>query len=75
MLLPDHPAIYAFTRSLDTQTVLVVANFSGDDQRVEGLPGEEDWGAAELVLGNYPDPGVGLPPLRPWEARVYRRRA
>ena len=75
MLLPEHPAIYAFTRSLDTQTVLVVANFSSDDQRVEGLPGEEDWGTAELVLGNYPGPGVGLPPLRPWEARVYRRRA
>ena len=75
MLLPEHPAIYAFTRSLDTQTILVVANFSSDDQRVKGLPGEEDWGAAELVLGNYPGPGVGLPPLRPWEARVYRRRA
>ena len=75
MLLPEHPAIYAFTRSLDTQTVLVVANFSSDDQRVEGLPGEEAWGTAELVLGNYPGPGVGLPPLRPWEARVYRRRA
>lgn len=75
MLLPEHPAIYAFTRSLDTQTVLVVANFSSDDQRLEGLPAEEDWGAAELVLGNYPDPGAGLPPLRPWEARVYRRRA
>lgn len=75
MLLPEHPAIYAFTRSLDTQTVLVVANFSSDDQRLEGLTAEEDWGAAELVLGNYPDPGAGLPPLRPWEARVYRRRA
>ena len=58
-----------------TQTILVVANFSSDDQRVDDLPGEEDWGAAELVLGNYPDPGAGLPPLRPWEARVYRRRA
>lgn len=75
MLLPEHPAIYAFTRSLDTQTVLVVANFSGDDQQVEALPGEQDWGSAELVLGNYPDPGAGLPPLRPWEARVYRPRA
>lgn len=75
MLLPEHPAIYAFTRSLGTQTVLVVANFSSDDQRLEGLPAEEDWGAAELVLGNYPDPGAGVPPLRPWEARVYRRRA
>jgi oligo-1,6-glucosidase len=70
MLLPDDPVIYAFTRRLDDAELLVVGNFSGADATAE-VPG---WTGAELLLGNYPDAGRALV-LRPWEARVYRRRA
>ncbi len=70
MLLPDDPVVYAFTRRLDDVELLVVGNFSGADAAAE-VPG---WTGAELVLGNYPDAGNGLT-LRPWEARVYRRKA
>ena len=68
MLLPDHEQVYAFTRSLDGDTLLVVCNVSGRPQPLATLlPGAPDGG---LVLGNLDvaDPAV----LAPWEARVLR---
>ncbi|SNS85522.1 oligo-1,6-glucosidase [Geodermatophilus pulveris] len=68
MLLPGHEELYAFTRSLDGDTLLVVCNLGGREHPLgELLP--EAVGAG-LVLGNLPeaDPAV----LRPWEARVLR---
>jgi oligo-1,6-glucosidase len=70
MLLPDHPEVYAFTRSLDDEVLLVVCNLSRTLQPLaELLPEARD---ADLVLGNLQgaDPAV----LRPWEARVLRVR-
>lgn len=74
MLLPDDPAVYAFTRQFEATTLLVVANFSAESVAAP-VPEESEWSAAELVLGNYPaaDPAPTLL-LRPWEARVYRRK-
>jgi oligo-1,6-glucosidase len=74
MLLPDDPVVYAFTRQFDATTLLVVANFSAESVAAP-VPEESEWAAAELVLGNYPagDPASTVL-LRPWEARVYRRR-
>lgn len=63
MLLPDHEAVYAFTRCLGGTELLVLGNFSGEPQRVD--VGDPGWAAAEVLLGNYPD-GPGLD-LRPWE--------
>jgi oligo-1,6-glucosidase len=68
MLLPDHDEVYAFTRSLDGETLLVVCNMSRTQQPLATLlPEAID---AEVVLGNLPpaDPAV----LGPWEARVLR---
>lgn len=68
MLLPDSDDVYAFTRSLDGVTLLVVCNVSRTPQDLAALlPGAV---GAELVLGNLPpaDPAE----LRPWEARVLR---
>jgi oligo-1,6-glucosidase len=74
MLLPDDPKIYAFTRSLEGVTLLVLGNFSGDEVPVD-LPGAAEWAASELLIGNYP-PSEDLERivLRPWEARVYQRK-
>jgi oligo-1,6-glucosidase len=72
MLLPDDQAVYAFTRALDGVTLLVLGNFTSEEQPVS-LAG---WGPVELgdlVLGNYVDVPEGPVVLRPWEARVYRR--
>ena len=68
MLLPDHEHVYAFTRRLDGDTLLVVCNVSSTPQALaELLPEAME---AALVLGNRPvaDPAV----LAPWEARVLR---
>jgi oligo-1,6-glucosidase len=76
MLLPVDPKVYAFTRTLDDVTLLVLGNFSASAVSVD-VPDPQAWARAELVLSNYPAALVdaGLPELRPWEARVYRRRA
>jgi oligo-1,6-glucosidase len=67
MLLPEHDDVYAFTRSLDGETLLVVCNLSATAHDLAGLLPEAV--GAELVLGNLPGPGTTL---RPWEARVLR---
>ena len=67
MLLPDHPAVYAFERRLDGACLVVYANLSS--RPVEGLLPSELLGA-ELLLGNLP--GTPDATLRPWEARIYR---
>ncbi|MDP9394500.1 MAG: alpha-glucosidase [Actinomycetota bacterium] len=72
MLLPEDPAVYAFTRRLNDVELLVLGNFSGETVAAD-VPDSNAWGASELVLGNYPVE-VGNPlVLRPWETRVYRR--
>jgi oligo-1,6-glucosidase len=69
MLLPDDERVYAFTRRLGDDELLVLGNFSGED-----APVALDDPGGELVLGNYGEPGeVGT--LRPWEARILRRTA
>jgi oligo-1,6-glucosidase len=60
MLLEEDPRVYAFTRSLDNVTLLVLGNFSTDEVQVE-LPDVADWAAAELLLGNY-----GAADRKPW---------
>jgi oligo-1,6-glucosidase len=69
MLLEDDPRVYAFTRRLEDVELLVLANFSGEHAPAGVDPA---WADAELLLGNLPDaPDLTL---RPWEARVVRRR-
>ena len=65
MLLPDHEHVYAFTRSLDGEVLLVVCNVSGTPYPLADLLPRAV--GAELVLGNLPDHGDTL---RPWEALV-----
>ena len=69
MLLPEHPEVYAFTRSLDDEVLLVVCNLSRTTQSLAELLPEAR--GADLVLGNLPAPDPAV--LRPWEARVLRR--
>ena len=76
LILPEHEQIYAFTRTLDDERLLVVLNFSAAEP-VFRLPGEIGFASAELLLANYPvDPGQDIRQfgLRPYEARVYRLR-
>ena len=68
MLLPDHDELYAFTRSLDGATLLVVCNVSGSTHPLGELLPEAVGAEPVLVNLGEGDPAV----LRPWEARVLR---
>ncbi len=74
MLLPDDPAVYAFTRSFEGVSLLVACNVSGEEREVTVEALTDD---AELVLGNLARvasiDGRRLT-LRPWEAVVLRLR-
>ena len=76
LLLPDHPAIWAFLRRGPDTELLVAANFSAD---VTGavLSLDPDWADAAVVLTNLPDQDpLQAPPdlkLRAWESVIWRR--
>jgi oligo-1,6-glucosidase len=77
MLLPDDEQVYAFTRSLDGDTLLVVVNVSGEERAVDlgdAWPPDGGRGWGEPVLGTHPADGARPGVLRPWEAVVVRRR-
>jgi oligo-1,6-glucosidase len=78
LLLPEHPQVYAYLRTLEGTQLLVLVNVSGEPAHAD-VPDAADWREAELVLGG-PDPrlppvldGTGIG-LQPWENRVLRRR-
>ncbi|HYQ74782.1 alpha-glucosidase [Cellulomonas sp.] len=76
MLLPEDEQVYAYTRELDGDALLVVVNVSGEERAVDlgaAWPLADDGGWGELVLGTHADAGPSTT-LRPWEARVVRRR-
>jgi oligo-1,6-glucosidase/alpha-glucosidase len=65
-LRPEDQRVYAYTRSLDDQRLLVVLNVAGSESDLS-LP---EMAAGELLLGNYA--GEREPTaLAPYEARVY----
>jgi oligo-1,6-glucosidase len=74
MLLERDPNIYAFTRTLAGEELLVLGNFSSDVVTAE-VPDAQRWVSAELLLGNYNvvSAETSRIVLRPWEARIYRR--
>jgi oligo-1,6-glucosidase len=76
LLLPDHPAIWAFLRRGRDAELLVAANFSGGEVSA-ALPLDGGWAGALIVLSSLTGqaPPVPLPDLRlrPWESVIWRR--
>ncbi len=75
LLLPDHPALWAFLRRSRDGELLVAANFSAAAVRIR-LPVSADWAGAAVVLANLAGKPLRPPPdldLRPWEAVIWRR--
>jgi oligo-1,6-glucosidase len=76
LLLPEHPAIWAFLRRGQDAELLVAANLSADPVSAV-LPLEHPgWADAEVVLVSHPDRSRPYPPdltLAPWESAVWRR--
>ena len=78
LLLPGHPAIWAFVRRTPAAELLAAANFTPDPVTADlGLPG--NWDGAAPVVASLPRPpaapaGAGhAVTLRPWESVVWRR--
>ena len=74
LLLDDHEQIYAYTRTLENERLLVILNFSAGAPVFE-LPGHIDATNRTLLIHNYPADQAGdirRLTLRPYEARVYR---
>jgi oligo-1,6-glucosidase len=69
LLLPDHPTVWAFTRTLDDVVLLVLANLTGDQVVLEPSDVPELAGS-EVLLPTHPPP-YDLA-LRPWESRIHR---
>jgi oligo-1,6-glucosidase len=74
LILDAHAEIYAFTRTLDDDQLLVLLNFSRNSP-IFALPWDAHFSSQELLISNY---SVDLAEdirqltLRPYEARVYR---
>ena len=69
LLLPDDEEIYAYTRTLNDEQILVVCNFTDHDVPCPLL---NDWQNTELLISNYNTPS-NPGNLRPFEAVVYRK--
>jgi oligo-1,6-glucosidase len=70
---PQHPTVFAYTRTLGPEQYLVVENFSSKPL-VYTLPNNRK--AAQQVLDDYPGPAEGNTStlhLQPWEARIYKQ--
>ncbi len=71
LLLPEDPSIFAYTRTLEETTLLVICNFYGDTVHLQLL--KEFDREKRLLISSYTD--EGLPDvLRPYEARMYLMR-
>jgi oligo-1,6-glucosidase len=68
LLLPDHEQIWALTRTLDDQVLLVIANCSSQPASVpeDAVP---DLTGAEVLLATHAN-STALE-LEPWESRIY----
>ena len=72
-LLEEHEKIYAFTRTLEDERLLVILNFTGEETTF-GMPENISYAHANLLIANYDvDPAQDIRKfsLRPYEARVY----
>lgn len=70
LLLPTHPQIYAYTRNLNEQQVLVIVNFSAQQQEID--PQQLLLDGWQPLLSNYQEQGKRQS-LRAYEAQIYQR--
>ena len=74
LILAKHDSVYAYIRTLEQETFIVITNLFGEETKCK-LPKEFRGKKAELILSNYDVKGgedLKKLKLRPYEARVYR---
>jgi alpha-glucosidase len=73
LLLPEDECIYAYTRTLGTEQLLVMSNLTAREALFD-LPAEIEFNTHKLMLHNYgvdPAESIETVALRPYESRVY----
>lgn len=73
VLMEDHEEIYAYTRTLKDEMLIVICNFTSSTAEFI-LPKEIKYNSHKLVISNYAVESENIEKLRlkPYEARVYR---
>lgn len=69
VLIPDHPQIYAYTRTLGDKQLLVLCNDSDTNVAIPAELQEKIHAANSILIQNYKDTDEST--LRPYEAVVY----
>jgi alpha-glucosidase len=73
LILPDHEQIYAYTRTLGNEKLLVMSNLSAQETLFD-LPTDLEFTESKLLVNNYVTDQVNsieTVALRPYECRVY----
>jgi len=73
LILKENEQIYAYTRTLDNETLLVICNFTGEMAYFE-LPEHINCESKQLLINNYVvqnSDDISSITLKPYEARVY----
>lgn len=52
LIMPEHPSVYAYTRTMDDTKLLVLLNFSKESSTVSL---DEGWAASPILINNYND--------------------
>ena len=74
LLLEDDEQIYAYTRTLGEETLLVICSFTAGSPLFT-LPSGIEYSSPELLISNYPiEEGASINSfeMKPFEARVYK---
>lgn len=71
VMIPDHPQIYAYTRTLGDKQLLVLCNDSDTNVAIPAELQEKIHAANNILIQNYKDTDEST--LRPYEAVVYAR--
>ncbi|MFI3273043.1 alpha,alpha-phosphotrehalase [Vibrio sp.] len=72
-LLPEHPSVFAYSRETDSQTLLCINNYYGEEAECV-LPERFDMSKAKSLLSNYQEANTSAAlhhqVLRPYETRI-----
>ncbi|MGG4169225.1 alpha-glucosidase [Rossellomorea vietnamensis] len=74
LILDDHEQIYAYTRTLGEEKLVIMCNFTGEDAAFT-FPEALHYESSSLLIGNYENHDNHLGAngkLKPYEARVYK---
>lgn len=72
LILPDHPQLFAYTRTLEGKKLLTVCNLSGEEAKLD-LPEELKGRKSRLLIANWPEAPAAPAhmTLAPWQAAVW----